>query len=126
MFKNDNAVSPIIGVILMVAITVILAAVVAALVFGIAGNMGSNHNNIGISEQRINNSAISIMDNTGSTDSALINMTASGDFVGSPVNLGINAGNQISLILTGNTTHNIIVTANFNDGSSVVEFNKIV
>jgi flagellin-like protein len=33
-FKNEEAVSPVIGVILMVAITVILAAVIAAFVFG--------------------------------------------------------------------------------------------
>ena len=38
--KNDEAVSPVIGVILMVAITVILAAVIAAFVFGMAGNIG--------------------------------------------------------------------------------------
>ena len=37
--KNDEAVSPVIGVILMVAITVILAAVIAAFVFGMAGNI---------------------------------------------------------------------------------------
>lgn len=37
--RNDNAVSPVIGVILMVAITVILAAVVAAFVFGMTGNI---------------------------------------------------------------------------------------
>jgi flagellin-like protein len=34
IFKKDDAVSPVIGVILMVAITVILAAVIAAFVFG--------------------------------------------------------------------------------------------
>ena len=34
--KNEEAVSPVIGVILMVAITVILAAVIAAFVFGMA------------------------------------------------------------------------------------------
>mgnify|MGYP001636570674 CR=1 FL=1 len=37
--KNDEAVSPVIGVILMVAITVILAAVIAAFVFGMAGQI---------------------------------------------------------------------------------------
>jgi flagellin-like protein len=37
--KNDEAVSPVIGVILMVAITVILAAVIAAFVFGMAGGI---------------------------------------------------------------------------------------
>ncbi|MDW7728226.1 MAG: type IV pilin N-terminal domain-containing protein [Candidatus Methanoperedens sp.] len=36
--KNEEAVSPVIGVILMVAITVILAAVIAAFVFGIGGS----------------------------------------------------------------------------------------
>ncbi|MDD4254225.1 MAG: type IV pilin N-terminal domain-containing protein [Methanofollis sp.] len=39
--QNEEAVSPVIGVILMVAITVILAAVIAAFVFGMAGNMSS-------------------------------------------------------------------------------------
>lgn len=38
-FKNEEAVSPVIGVILMVAITVILAAVIAAFVFGMTGNV---------------------------------------------------------------------------------------
>ena len=37
--SNEKAVSPVIGVILMVAITVILAAVIAAFVFGMAGNI---------------------------------------------------------------------------------------
>jgi flagellin-like protein len=39
--ENEDAVSPVIGVILMVAITVILAAVIAAFVFGMAGDMDS-------------------------------------------------------------------------------------
>ena len=37
--KNEEAVSPVIGVILMVAITVILAAVIASFVFGMAQNI---------------------------------------------------------------------------------------
>jgi len=36
---NEDAISPVIGVILMVAITVILAAVIAAFVFGLSGQM---------------------------------------------------------------------------------------
>ena len=39
--QNEEAVSPVIGVILMVAITVILAAVIAAFVFGMTGNVQS-------------------------------------------------------------------------------------
>ena len=37
--ENEEAVSPVIGVILMVAITVILAAVIAAFVFGMTDNL---------------------------------------------------------------------------------------
>ena len=37
--KDEEAVSPVIGVILMVAITVILAAVIAVFVFGLAGDL---------------------------------------------------------------------------------------
>jgi flagellin-like protein len=39
LLKNEDAVSPVIGVILMVAVTVILAAVIAAFVFGTTGNV---------------------------------------------------------------------------------------
>ena len=39
--ENEDAVSPVIGVILMVAITVILAAVIAAFVFGMGSNIGT-------------------------------------------------------------------------------------
>jgi flagellin-like protein len=37
--RTEDAVSPVIGVILMVAITVILAAVIASYVFGMSGNV---------------------------------------------------------------------------------------
>ena len=37
--RDEKGVSPVIGVILMVAITVILAAVIASFVFGLAGTM---------------------------------------------------------------------------------------
>jgi flagellin-like protein len=39
IMNREDAVSPVIGVILMVAITVILAAVIAAFVFGMAGGV---------------------------------------------------------------------------------------
>lgn len=38
--KNDEGVSPVIGVILLVAITVILAAIIGAFVFSYTGSMG--------------------------------------------------------------------------------------
>lgn len=39
---NEEGVSPVIGVILMVAITVILAAVISVFVFGLAGDLESS------------------------------------------------------------------------------------
>jgi len=41
--KDNEAVSPVIGVILMVAITVILAAVIAAFVFGMGGSLKKSY-----------------------------------------------------------------------------------
>ncbi|WP_324664166.1 type IV pilin N-terminal domain-containing protein [Haloarcula sediminis] len=40
LFNDDSAVSPVIGVILMVAITVILAAVIASFVLGLGDSAG--------------------------------------------------------------------------------------
>jgi len=53
--KNEEAVSPVIGVILMVAITVILAAVIAAFVFGMAGNIQKTKV-VAATENRVNSS----------------------------------------------------------------------
>jgi flagellin-like protein len=44
MKNEEDAVSPVIGVILMVAITVILAAVIAAFVFGMMGTTSTTKN----------------------------------------------------------------------------------
>ena len=57
--KNEEAVSPVIGVILMVAITVILAAVIAAFVFGMAGNIQKTKV-VAATETRINSSWVSV------------------------------------------------------------------
>jgi len=59
MYKRDDAVSPVIGVILMVAITVILAAVIAAFVFGMAGNVQNTKNVAAVAEQ-VNASGITV------------------------------------------------------------------
>jgi len=55
--KNEEAVSPVIGVILMVAITVILAAVIAAFVFGMAGNIQKTKV-VAATESRVNSTYV--------------------------------------------------------------------
>ena len=57
--KNEEAVSPVIGVILMVAITVILAAVIAAFVFGMAGNIQKTKV-VAATEKRVNTSYVTV------------------------------------------------------------------
>jgi flagellin-like protein len=57
--KNEEAVSPVIGVILMVAITVILAAVIAAFVFGMAGNIQKTKV-VAATESRTNSSYVTV------------------------------------------------------------------
>ena len=57
--KNEEAVSPVIGVILMVAITVILAAVIAAFVFGMAGNIQKTKV-VAATEYRVNGSFVQV------------------------------------------------------------------
>jgi len=54
LFKDDDAVSPVIGVILMVAITVILAAVIASFVLGLGNqtNQGAPTTTIGFSYEQ--------------------------------------------------------------------------
>ena len=62
--KNDEAVSPVIGVILMVAITVILAAVIAAFVFGMSGNINKTKV-VAITASRPSSTLVSVMNQGG-------------------------------------------------------------
>ena len=41
--KKNDGVSPVIGTILLVAITVVLVAIISAVVMGMAGNVGTSH-----------------------------------------------------------------------------------
>ena len=67
---DEEAVSPVIGVILMVAIVVILAAVIAAFVFGMAGNVQTTKT-VGVTVAQINNSSM-MQTFQGGKDAALV------------------------------------------------------
>ena len=62
--KNDNAVSPVIGVVLCVAITVILAGIVAAFAFGMVGDQKSPKT-VGVAVARVTTSTITATINAG-------------------------------------------------------------
>jgi flagellin-like protein len=87
--KNEEAVSPVIGVILMVAITVILAAVIAAFVFGMAGNIKSSKT-VGIT-LTLNASNYGVATISGGTDLPTLNS----------VNYSVNGGTEVVLFAPG-------------------------
>ena len=132
--KNDEAVSPVIGVILMVAITVILAAVIAAFVFGMAGNI-SKTKVIAATAQKPTATVISVTYQGGQDATSFMgaNVTVT-DSAATPgtitystaVNglgwLSTSVGNSITATDTtayGAKSH-VTVTANFNDGTQQV------
>jgi len=65
IWKDEKAVSPVIGVILMVAITVILAAVIASFVFGIGSKTPKSAPQVSLQVSAVNDSAIIISDQGG-------------------------------------------------------------
>jgi len=125
--STEEAVSPVIGTILMVAITVILAAVIAAFVFGMAGTT-STTKNVGITAG-LNSSGYGIITWQGGTDIDKITSWEGKLENGTVVVGGINVNQQPSVGQTNTTdrsitTHRLIITAKFNDGSTQVLFDK--
>ncbi|MGB8220765.1 MAG: type IV pilin N-terminal domain-containing protein [Methanoregula sp.] len=135
--KNEEAVSPVIGVILMVAITVILAAVIAAFVFGMAGNIQKTKV-VAATMSRPNSSYV-IITYQGGQDAASLqglgftvngaNATAQSSSAGvsptSATTTGIFAtGTSMpigaSFTLTAGSHSNVEVIGMFSDGSSQV------
>lgn len=117
---SEDAVSPVIGVILMVAITVILAAVIAAFVFGMAGNV-SKTRNIAVTAQKVGAGSIIITNNGGSDAGDVSVFGVSKDGVATTTTSLISVVGSTSTISGSQGTKNhIIVTATFNDGTQQV------
>ena len=139
--KNEDAVSPVIGVILMVAITVILAAVIAAFVFGMAGNI-SKTKVVAATAQKVDANHITITYQGGQDASSYsfgtVTITDStgaapgGNFINSTSGNTAAAGNnilssQVGSYVTGLSTTSqfaqkthVTVTATFTDGTQQV------
>ncbi|HXW99377.1 MAG TPA: type IV pilin N-terminal domain-containing protein [Methanomicrobiales archaeon] len=135
--KREDAVSPVIGVILMVAITVILAAVIAAFVFGMASGVQKTKT-VAASARKMGTTAL-ITYEGGQDDAYLAYLNVSFADNGSPF---YTCGNNLIYLPTGGcaatkpavgqsftssqqgtnfsgSTH-IIVTGGFNDGTQQV------
>ena len=126
--RKDSAVSPVIGSILLVAITVIIAAVIAAFVFGMVGDIQKGKF-VAVTSQKINNGGSNVeihLTNHGGKDaSSLVNGT--GAFV---VTLDGSSATAAGLkdevgsvgIIKGAKSgpQHIVVVGHFTDGTSQV------
>ena len=122
--QNENAVSPVIGVILMVMITVILAATIAAFVFGMAGSMDNQNANIVQVSVHEDNGKIITMYRSSQDDQsfkyATINITDdNGDFV-MVDNLTGPVGNYVVAEGDFSGRNHVVVVGHFTDGSAQV------
>ena len=131
--RKDDAVSPVIGVILMVAITVILAAVIAAFVFGMASGVSKTKSVAATARQMGNDILITWQ---GGPDNAMtssynISVQRGNDSVASGM---INVpgsppvvGNTTKLTGWGSTLQDhVTVIAVFSDGSAQVILDSYV
>ena len=123
--ENEDAVSPVIGVILMVAITVILAAVIAAFVFGMTGNVATTKS-VGVTAT-LNSEQFLVVTVQGGGDVAdlkYLNMTVNG-----VENASINEGKAIVGASFNSSTkiqpgNHVVVVAHFKDNSQQVVLDK--
>jgi len=131
--ENENAVSPVIGVILMVAITVILAAVIAAFVFGMSGQINKTKI-VAVTIQQPDATHISLLYQGGQDAQSFESgtMTVNNDKTTDPAVTYDNGdgtnnatfGNRVgaSVIATGTFTgkNHVIVVGHFTDGTEQV------
>ena len=119
--KNENAVSPVIGVILMVAITVILAAVIAAFVFGMAGSI-SKTKVVAITMEQPDSTHITITNMGGQDVGDLVSINVTGDLKTLPaVKLGPHVGATETYELSDNAGQkHILAVGLFKDGTEQV------
>lgn len=121
--KNDDAVSPVIGVILMVAITVILAAVIAAFVFGMAGNVQSTKNVALTAQRTAGGVQITNMGGTDAGNIASFSVSVAGAVTtATSGSLSQTVGSYATYTAASNSR--IIVTGTFNDGTTQVLLDK--
>ncbi|MDD3574261.1 MAG: type IV pilin N-terminal domain-containing protein [Methanospirillum sp.] len=131
MYKRDDAVSPVIGVILMVAITVILAAVIAAFVFGMAGGVDKTRvvsvvgERISVDEIKITNyggqDAVQLLDGTDA-----FNVSINGVIVEADRGELTNIVGSIAYFEAEGPAgqDDVIVTGNFLDGKQSVIYSS--
>ncbi len=123
--QNEEAVSPVIGVILMVAITVILAAVIAAFVFGMSSNVQTTKT-VGVTAA-LNSEQFLVVTVQGGGDVAdlkYLNMTVNGVENGSVDDGEATVGASFNSSAKIQPGDHVVVVAHFKDNSQQVVLDK--
>ena len=134
MKLSEDGVSPVIGVILMVAITVILAAVIAVFVFNMTDDVQGSKTVAVTAKLQGNGTEVDDVVITymgGPDDDKLIKLSASVDGADPPVVFGSGdkpfVGEKDTFPTVGEeTTHTVIVVGEFSDGNSQVLLDTIL
>ncbi|WAI01160.1 type IV pilin N-terminal domain-containing protein [Methanogenium organophilum] len=133
--ENEEAVSPVIGVILMVAITVILAAVIAVFVFGMTDNVETTKTVAVTAKVSDDDVLITFQGGPDAAKVSTLNATVY-DAAGALAN-GTDSYGNMSTPIVGDTSiikgvatadgqERVLVTATFNDGTKQVILDKFV
>ena len=127
--KDECAVSPVIGVILMVAVTVMLASIVGVMAFGMGSNI-NKMNLVAVSAQQTNSTTIEFTLMGGQDAGAIqyLNATIDGEPADPPLDWEPDVGSTWAHTIENgfHTTggfpgrNHVIVAATFCDGSSQV------
>ena len=107
--KDERAVSPVIGVILMIAITVVIAAVVASFAYGIIGGVAKAPNSaLVVEDARVGNTNVTVIHHGGDTIvDAFTNMTGAGGWKNLMVkHNGADIGWSATNVTLGGDTNN--------------------
>ena len=133
--ENDEcAVSPVIGVILMVAVTVMLASIVGSMAFGMSGNI-NNMNLVAVSAQQKDSTTIEFTVMGGPDAGAIryLNATIDGEPADPPEDYEPDVGScwtadSASFHTSGGFSgmNHAVVAATFNDGSAQVVLDTYV
>lgn len=123
-YGNEEAVSPVVGVILMVCITIILAAVVAAFVFGMSGEQKGGHT-IGI-KTGYSGGDIVLTYYGGDGNNLLTGIDVTLDDVVQPVWLPVTIGETKTFTGPYATPTTALITAHYSDGSEYIVMNGYI
>ena len=124
---DERAVSPVVGVILMVAITVIMAAIIGAFVYGYGGSMTQMNNVAATARHQGPDVYVTYM---GGPDQAFVKTVVglvNGEPLGIPLTTTVGcSGKPDSTKVTADKNNHVVVTASFDDGTNQVILDTFV